>query len=106
MEKNKKKGISRRKFIGNVSLATAGITFLPGHVIGGLGHLAPSDKLNIAGIGVGGMGGANINNCNSQNIGYSIILDISTGKTVTHKVPSGTEMKALLADGEMDITAK
>ena len=67
MEENKKNGMSRRKFITNVSLATAGITILPSHVIGGLGHLAPSDRLNIAGIGVGGVGGTNINNCSSQN---------------------------------------
>ena len=55
MEKNKNNGMSRRKFIGNVSLATAGITILPSHVVGGLGYVAPSDKLNIAGIGVGGV---------------------------------------------------
>lgn len=33
-----------------------------------MGHKAPSDKLNIAGIGVGGMGAANLKNLKSENI--------------------------------------
>jgi predicted dehydrogenase len=37
-------------------------------VVSGLGHVAPSDKLNIAGVGVGGMGRTNLRNMNSQNI--------------------------------------
>ena len=34
----------------------------------GLGYTAPSDKLNIAGIGVGGMGFANLKNLSSENV--------------------------------------
>jgi predicted dehydrogenase len=68
MDKKQNIGMSRRKFIGNVATAAAGFTILPSYVVGGLGHIAPSDKLNIAGIGVGGVGGTNVNNCNSQNI--------------------------------------
>jgi predicted dehydrogenase len=68
MKKKENNTISRRRFIGNVGTAIAGFTILPSYVVGGLGHVAPSDKLNIVGIGVGGMGGANVNNCNSQNI--------------------------------------
>ncbi len=49
--------LSRRKFIATSAAATAGITVLPSNVIAGLGHRAPSDKLNIAGVGVGGRGG-------------------------------------------------
>ena len=46
---------SRRKFIRNVSIAAAGFFIVPRHVLG-RGYIAPSDKLNIAGIGVGGKG--------------------------------------------------
>ena len=60
--------ISRRKFIGNTATAAAAFTILPSSVISGLGHKAPSDKLNIAGIGVGGMGHTNLNNMKSENI--------------------------------------
>ncbi|MGZ5253805.1 MAG: Gfo/Idh/MocA family protein [Flavitalea sp.] len=45
---------SRRNFIKNTSIA-AGFFIVPRHVLG-KGFIAPSDKLNIAGIGVGGKG--------------------------------------------------
>jgi predicted dehydrogenase len=59
---------SRRKFIANAGLAAAGFTILPSKVVSGMGHRAPSDKLNIAGIGVGGKGRANLNAMNTENI--------------------------------------
>ncbi|HEX3007144.1 MAG TPA: Gfo/Idh/MocA family oxidoreductase [Bacteroidales bacterium] len=63
------KSISRRKFLGNAATAAAGITIVPSVVMGKkFGYTAPSDKLNIAGIGVGGMGNANLKNLKSQNI--------------------------------------
>lgn len=66
--KNKKNTISRRKFIGNVATAAAGITILPSFTVGGPGRFSPSDKLNIAGIGVGGVGASNIKKMSNQNI--------------------------------------
>ena len=60
--------LSRRKFIGNTALATAGFTILPSTVISGLGHKAPSDKLNIAGVGVGGKGFGLMREMESENI--------------------------------------
>jgi predicted dehydrogenase len=68
MKKEKLSDMSRRRFIGNVATATAGLTILPNVTISGLGHLAPSDKLNIAAVGVGGVGSTNVANCASQNI--------------------------------------
>ncbi|MDT0676938.1 Gfo/Idh/MocA family protein [Autumnicola musiva] len=53
---------SRRKFIKSTALATAGISIVPRHVLGGPGFLAPSDKLIVAGIGVGGKGESDIHN--------------------------------------------
>ena len=46
---------SRRGFIKNSVMATAAFYIIPRHVLG-RGFTAPSDKLNIAGIGVGGKG--------------------------------------------------
>lgn len=60
--------ITRRKFIGTISVAIAGATILPSKVIAGLGHKPPSDKLNIAGIGVGGKGYTNLRNMETENI--------------------------------------
>jgi len=64
-EKNK---ITRRSFVGTTGAAIAGLTILPSNVISGLGYKAPSDKLNIAGIGVGGMGNHNLKELKSENI--------------------------------------
>lgn len=60
--------LSRRRFLANSAAAAAGFTILPSYVISGLGHTPPSDKLNIAGIGVGGMGFANLKAMETENI--------------------------------------
>jgi hypothetical protein len=65
--KPSKEGNSRRDFLGQAGAATAAWTILPRHVIGH-GITAPSDKLNIAGIGVGGMGKENMGGCEAENI--------------------------------------
>ncbi len=49
-----RKRISRRKFVGDVSAGVA-FTIVPRHVLG-RGYRAPSDTVNVACIGVGGMG--------------------------------------------------
>lgn len=56
--KNKSNSISnsRRSFLKNSALATAGVMIIPRHVLGGPGFIAPSDRLIVAGIGVGGKG--------------------------------------------------
>jgi predicted dehydrogenase len=58
---------SRRSFIGSLAAASAGLLIVPRHVLG-RGFTAPSDMLNIAGVGVGGMGRVNLMNLGSQNI--------------------------------------
>lgn len=50
---------SRRDFIKNTGIAAAGFMIVPRHVLG-RGFVAPSDKLNIAGIGAGGKGQSDI----------------------------------------------
>ncbi len=54
------KNITRRSFIGRTGAVAAGLTILPGSAISGFGHKAPSDKLNIAVVGIGGMGNSNL----------------------------------------------
>lgn len=65
--KQNNRKISRRDFVG-ASVAAAAFTIVPRHVLGGTGNTAPSEKLNIAGIGVGGQGGGDIGNVSSENI--------------------------------------
>jgi predicted dehydrogenase len=50
----------RRDFLKTSATALAGFYIVPRHVIGGPGYKAPSDKLMIAGIGVGGKGYSDI----------------------------------------------
>ncbi|MCK5677691.1 MAG: Gfo/Idh/MocA family oxidoreductase, partial [Flavobacteriaceae bacterium] len=65
-----KKGntISRRDFVNKTIAATAGITIVPSFAVSGLGHKAPSDKLNIAAVGIGGMGFSNLKQMETENI--------------------------------------
>jgi predicted dehydrogenase len=47
--------MKRRNFITTTATA-AGITIIPRHVLGGIGYIAPSDRLNLACIGTGTQG--------------------------------------------------
>jgi predicted dehydrogenase len=59
--------LPRRQFLGSAAAATA-LTFIPRHVLGRPRRIAPSDRVNIAAVGVGGMGRANLHALASQNI--------------------------------------
>ena len=53
--------ISRRSFLQRSAAAAAVFTIAPNSILGkSHGHMAPSDKLNIAAVGSGGMGSTNI----------------------------------------------
>ena len=50
-------GMSRRKFLQSSTAAAIGLAVVPNTVLGkDFGHTAPSDKLNILGVGIGGRG--------------------------------------------------
>ena len=76
--------ISRRKFVANVAATTAAVTIVPRHVLG-KGFVAPSDRLNIAGIGVGGMGRTNLLNLGLDN--NIVALATSIGDTPARSGP-------------------
>ena len=48
-------GVSRRKFL-QITAAAAAFTVAPRHVLGGPGQVPPSEKITLAGIGMGGQG--------------------------------------------------
>ncbi len=73
-----KKEITRRDFIGKAAVAGAAFTIVPRHVLG-RGFVPPSDMLNIACVGVGGMGRSNLINLASQNI--VALCDVDWGYT-------------------------
>src|SRR6476620_4971370 len=59
--------ISRRQFVGNVAATTAGFAIVPRHVLG-RGQTAPSDRFNVAAVGVGGQGRSDLVNLASENL--------------------------------------
>ena len=58
---------SRRQVLAAGTAATT-FTIVPRHVLGGPGYTAPSAKLNIAGIGMGGMGTGDVQSVAGENI--------------------------------------
>ncbi len=60
-------GITRREVLGTAA-SLAALTIVPRHVLGGPGQKAPSEKLNIACIGVGGRGYPMAMNVSTENI--------------------------------------
>ena len=60
-------GVSRRNFITTAASAGAAVTIVPRHVLG-RGFQAPSDLVNVAVVGVSGMGASNTRAVMSQNI--------------------------------------
>jgi predicted dehydrogenase len=67
---------SRRDFLKSSSLAAAGFFIVPRHVLG-RGFVAPSDKLNIAGIGAGGKGESDLREFSkSPNANIAFLCDV------------------------------
>jgi hypothetical protein len=78
--------ITRRSFIGTTSAAATGLLIVPSNTIAGLGHKAPSDKLNIAGIGIGGMGRGNLERMATENIVALCDVDWGVGRNNVPKI--------------------
>src|ERR1700751_3351024 len=70
--------MTRRSFLSKVAVSGAALTIVPAHVLG-RGFPPPSDTLNIACVGVGGMGRSNLINLASQNI--VALCDVDWGYT-------------------------
>lgn len=80
--------ISRRSFLQRGSAAALGLTIVPNTILGkSHGYTAPSDKLNIAGIGIGGMGAANLRNMETENIVALCDIDWKYAKNTFDKYP-------------------
>jgi predicted dehydrogenase len=59
---------SRRSFVGDTAKLAFGAMIVPRFVLGGKGYRAPSDKLNIACVGIGGMGMSNMSQMLGENL--------------------------------------
>ncbi len=98
--------VSRRGFLGTAAAAAA-FTIVPRHVLGGAGNVPPSEKLNIAGIGIGGRGEGDLDECKSENIVALCDVDEKHAGRVFKKYPSAkkwTDFRKML-DEQKDIDA-
>ncbi len=85
-----KNSLTRRDFVGDASRLALGGMIVPRHVLGAAGYQAPSDTLNVAIVGAGGMGGENAQELGSENIVAvcDIDFDYVTGKVAERTTDS------------------
>ena len=98
--------LTRRRFLGAAATA-ASFTIVPRHILGGSGFMAPSDKLGIAGIGVGAMGAGNLTQVESENIVALCDVDHDYASHTFRKYPQAKVFKDYreMLDRQKDIDA-
>ena len=106
-ERKDEDSVPRRTFLASAAAVTAGFTIVPRHVLGGQGTTAPSDKLNIAGVGVGGMGKSNLERCEAENIVALCDVDFGLADPVFKKYPGARQYRdfRVMLDEQKDIDA-
>lgn len=97
---------SRRAFLKSSAIA-APFTIVPASVLGGPGKTAPSDKLNIAGVGLVGMGKENLKQMESENIVALCDVDWRMAEETFKKYPAATRYKdfRVMLEKQKDIDA-
>jgi hypothetical protein len=98
--------ISRRDFM-EVAAAAAAFTIVPRHVLGGPRHIPPSEKLNIAGVGIGGRGAGDLDEVGSENIVALCDVDDRYAANVFKKYPNAKKYHdfRIMLDKEKNIDA-
>jgi len=86
---------SRRKFLAASAAAAStafSFTIVPRHVLGGEGQTPPSERVNIGGIGAGGMGGGDISTV------AKLAAVLKTAQAVMVNDPKGGTMQGVMID--------
>ncbi len=104
MKSDAKKSLSRREFLAKSASAGFAFHFVPSRL---LGAEAPSNKLNIACVGVAGIGGRNLEACESENIVAVCDVDSHKARYVIKKYPNAKVYKdyRVMLDKQKDIDA-
>ncbi len=84
--------LSRRRFMG-AAAAAAAFTYVPKRVLGQRVVPSANNKLNIAAIGVGGMGSGNIRKCAGENIVALCDVDLKRGGETFAAFPKARRFK-------------
>ena len=93
--------------MGGAAIATAAFQVVPGYILGLNGAQPPSRKLNIAGIGIGGQGGHDINQFPDENIVALCDVDWAHAAQMFKKFPQAKQYKDFrkMLDEQKDIDA-
>ncbi|KAA3439827.1 Gfo/Idh/MocA family protein [Rufibacter hautae] len=77
---------TRRNFLKTGALAAAGFMIVPRYVLGGKGYTAPSDRLRIAAVGVGGKGESDIKSFyDSGKADITFLCDVDDTRAATSR---------------------
>jgi len=89
--------LSRRDFMG-AAAAVAAFTIVPSHVLGGAGQTPPSEKVNVASIGAGGMGAGNTNACAQAGANIVALCDVDEARAADtfKKFPDAKKYKSFV----------
>ena len=94
----RKKSMNRRDFVKSAAAGVAMFSIVPSYVLGRNGNVPPSNKLNVAGVGVGGMGKGNMTN-------IAMLQRDSEGKHLPHDTSKSPVNVVALCDVD-DVFAK
>lgn len=89
------RGVSRRAFLGRSALVASAFQFqfVPGSVLGLNGAEPANSRLNIAGIGIGGQGGSDVNQFPDENIVALCDVDWSHASGTFKRFPNARKWK-------------
>src|SRR6266581_3170335 len=98
---------TRRQFMGGLAASSAAFMVVPSRVLGLGGSTSPNEKLNIAGIGIGGQGGQDINQMKSENIVALCDVDWAHAAGMFKQFPQAKRHKDFrkMLDEQKDIEA-
>ena len=71
-----KTSVNRRSFLRAAASAAATFTIVPRHVLGGDGNTPPSEKVTLAGIGIGGVGHSQLKGCAKDGFQIVALCDV------------------------------
>src|SRR5947209_6020144 len=87
--------LNRRQFLRSASLGAAAFQIAPGSILAGAEALRPSQKINVAGIGIGSRGGADIDDMAAEGHNLVALCDVDANYAAKHfaKYPKAKQFK-------------
>ncbi len=91
---NRQPSLTRRQFLSTSAMAATAFSLVPRHVVAGSGETPPSEKINLAGIGVGGQGAGDIDAVSGgNNIVALCDVDLAHSASTFKKYPQAKQYR-------------